>query len=320
MTTAEILEKIRDLHIAVIGDICLDRWCLYDPAEAEASRETGLDRIAVVSTEVTAGAGGTVANNLAALGVAHVEVIGVAGDDGYGYELHQALSNAGISTDSIIVSERNPTFTYTKVMNIDTQVEDRPRLDFIWSAPLDRSTESRLIDRLRGTTADAIIVSDQAEHRAGGVITAAIRTELSKPGRLIVADSRNHVEHFRNVILKPNEDEARAACARLGGVDLAALRRHASAPVLAVTHGGKGVLLINDAGEEWVPARKVAKPVDICGAGDSFSAGFTAALAAGASSADAARFGNRVAAVTIMKKGTGTATPKELLQLAHVGD
>jgi sugar/nucleoside kinase (ribokinase family) len=54
--------------------------------------------------------------------------------------------------------------------------------------------------------------------------------------------------------------------------------------------------------------------VDICGAGDSFSAGAVTALAAGATPAEAARFGNLVASVTIMKKGTGTASPSEVLE------
>jgi sugar/nucleoside kinase (ribokinase family) len=53
--------------------------------------------------------------------------------------------------------------------------------------------------------------------------------------------------------------------------------------------------------------------VDICGAGDSFSAGSALALAAGAPPAEAVRFGNLVTSVTIMKKGTGTASPEEVL-------
>ena len=56
----------------VVGDVCLDRWCTYDPSLAEPSRETGIPRIGVVSTEVTPGAAGTVANNLAALGAPRV--------------------------------------------------------------------------------------------------------------------------------------------------------------------------------------------------------------------------------------------------------
>ena len=60
--------RSRSLRALVVGDVCLDRWCRYDPALAEPSRETGIPRIGVVATEVTPGAAGTVANNLAALG------------------------------------------------------------------------------------------------------------------------------------------------------------------------------------------------------------------------------------------------------------
>ncbi len=37
MTVAEILENIKKLRALVVGDICLDRWCIYDPATAEPS-------------------------------------------------------------------------------------------------------------------------------------------------------------------------------------------------------------------------------------------------------------------------------------------
>jgi sugar/nucleoside kinase (ribokinase family) len=57
----------------------------------------------------------------------------------------------------------------------------------------------------------------------------------------------------------------------------------------------------------------VENPVDICGAGDSFSAGAATALRVTGSPADAARFGNLVASITIMKPGTGTASAAELL-------
>ena len=91
MTVPEILAALPALSALVVGDICLDRWCTYDPATAEPSRETGIPRIGVVRTEVTPGAGGTVANNLAALGVGRVAVLGAVGDDGFGFELRRAL-------------------------------------------------------------------------------------------------------------------------------------------------------------------------------------------------------------------------------------
>ena len=72
MNASAILDAIQGKRALAIGDICLDRWCDYDPALGEPSRETGLTRVAVVKTVITAGAGGTVANNLAALIAKHL--------------------------------------------------------------------------------------------------------------------------------------------------------------------------------------------------------------------------------------------------------
>jgi rfaE bifunctional protein kinase chain/domain len=319
MTAAEILAAIPKLSALVVGDICLDRWCTYDPSASEPSRETGIDRIAVVRTEVTAGAGGTVANNLAALGCGRVAVLGAFGNDGFGHELSGALAARGIA-DLCIRADSMQTFTYTKVINRDTGIEDQPRLDYINTTPLANHVEREILNRLRDAagTFDAIIVADQAETNRGGVVTPAVRHLLRElaighAGKIFFADSRARVALFRNMIAKPNQQEGEAACRQLfGSVDYPALRRHMQASLLMVTHSGEGVLVVDESGEQWVRTRPVAHPVDICGAGDSFSAGAALALAAGATAAEAAVFGNMVASITIMKKGTGTASPKEV--------
>jgi sugar/nucleoside kinase (ribokinase family) len=72
--------------------------------------------------------------------------------------------------------------------------------------------------------------------------------------------------------------------------------------------------VIIEGGEETqVPTRPVGDPVDVCGAGDAFSAGAALALAVTGSPISAARFGNLVSSITIMKKGTGTASPAEVI-------
>ncbi len=161
---------------------------------------------------------------------------------------------------------------------------------------------------------DVIIVSDQAETAAGGIVTARMREALTSvvSKKIVWVDSRVRSEHFRGVILKPNVDEAEAASLRaLGRVDFPALRTHTAAPMLVVTRGGEGALVLDEVGQTLVEGRRVDKPVDICGAGDSFSAGAAMTLAVTGSGVEAARFGNLVASITIMKKGTGTATPDE---------
>ncbi len=321
MTVEQILAALPKISALVVGDICLDRWCTYDPATAEPSRETGIPRIGVVRTEVTPGAAGTVANNLVAMGVGRVAVLGAIGEDGFGWELSHALEKGGIESDLCVRVRGMQTFTYTKVINSVTGVEDEPRLDFINTAPLAPDAERVILDRLQSAVDafDAIIVSDQAETSLGGVITPAVRDLLAElapayPDKVILADSRARVDLFRRVVVKPNQQEAEAACKRLfGRIDYDALRRHVLAPVLMVTHGKDGVLILTEREETWVRTRPVENPVDICGAGDSFSAGTAMAMAVTRSAVEGARFGNLVASITIMKKGTGTASPKELL-------
>ena len=56
--------------------------------------------------------------------------------------------------------------------------------------------------------------------------------------------------------------------------------------------------------------------MNVAGAGDSFSAGAALALAITGSARDAARFGNLVASITVRKRGTGVASPEEVLAAA----
>ncbi|MBM3773902.1 MAG: ribokinase [Acidobacteria bacterium] len=328
MTTAEILAAFPKLSALVVGDICLDRWCTYDPALAEPSRETGIPRVAVVRAEVTPGAGGTVASNLAALGAGRVAVLGVIGDDGFASELERALAARGIAPELLLRAPAIQTFTYTKLLNAVTGLEDLARVDHVNSAPLDPSAERLILDRLlkAADSFDVILVSDQAETASGGVVTPAVRALLADLARaytekLFWVDFRARIECFRNMVLKPNRQEAETACRALfGRVDFPALARHTAAKLLIVTQGAGGALVVSEGGEQRVETAPVARPVDICGAGDSFSAGAALALRVTGSGLEAARFGNRVAAITIMKKGTGTATPGELLAHAYPGD
>ncbi len=325
MTVREFLHALPHKSALVVGDVCLDRWCTYAPSASEPSRETGIPRVAVVETATTAGAGGTVANNLAALGVGRVGVLGVTGDDGHAYELRAALSRRGIATDLILRAPAWTTFTYTKLINEETGVEDRPRIDFIARVPLPGEVETRLIERLRETASgfDVVFVSDQAETGQSEVVTARMRDAIAQlaaaqPRRVFWADSRQRAHEFRRVALKPNEQEAARACERVpGGGGFSGLLAHTEARCLIVTLAERGALVVDAAGERMVPSPHPRKPVDVCGAGDSFSAAAAMALALTGSPEEAARFGNLAAAITVMKPGTGAASPEEMLALAE---
>ena len=324
MDWAALTAGFKAARVLVVGDICLDFRSRYDPALAEPSRETGIPRTGVVHSEATPGAGGTVAGNLAALGVGRVAVLGAIGRDGFGFELKRALHARQIDAGLLVECADVQTFTYTKLINAETGVEDKPRTDFVNTKPLPRAIERRLIANLSAVHGDydAILVADQAETDSGGVVTPALRAAVGEiaaryPGKTIVADSRNRIHEFRNVIVKPNESEAERACLRLfGEIDYQRLRRVVGVRPLVVTRGERGILLIDDRGERLVPAFAAGAAVDTCGAGDGFAAGLAPALCTGAGMETAVRFGAMVAGVTVTKPGTGAASADEVLAAA----
>jgi rfaE bifunctional protein kinase chain/domain len=248
-----------------------------------------------------------------------VSVLGAIGDDGFGYELQRALRTRGISAGLLVDDKEICTFTYTKLINAATGKEDQARVDFINVDPMPAAAEEQVIARLNAhfRDFDVVIVSDQAETENGGVVTAAVRQRVIELAdtyrdRVVWVDSRMRPELFRGVVLKPNREEAEAACSRkFGNIDPARLFKENELRMLVVTHGSDGAQIFEPEGEHWVATRKV-QAVDICGAGDSFSAGASCALAATGSPVDAVRFGNLVASITVTKKGTGTASPAEL--------
>jgi bifunctional ADP-heptose synthase (sugar kinase/adenylyltransferase) len=262
-----------------------------------------------------------VANNLAALGTGQVSTLGIRGDDGFGFELIRALNQRGISASLMVEIPHWHTFTYTKLLNSQTGIEDQPRVDFISTRALPREAEKRVIDNLVSAIEDfdVVLVADQAETAAGGVITSAVRDSIIElagrhTGKVFLVDSRKRVHLFRKVMVKPNRAEAAAACEQLfGHVDFRRLREHLGAKVVVVTHGPQGALVIEEGKERWAKAHPVENPVDICGAGDSFAAGTALTMAVTGDPVAAASFGNLVASITVMKKGTGTASPEEVL-------
>ena len=328
MNIDEILAGIPALSALVVGDVCLDRWCRYDPTLAEPSRETGIPRIAVTEVECTPGGGGTVAANLRALGTGRVGVLGVLGDDGHAHELRRALEQRGIDAAALVSAADVQTFTYTKLINQLTGVEDLPRVDFVNARDLPEAVQSAVVERFRSLAVqfDVVIVSDQAELDRGGVVRAALRQAITEfaaahPQTIVLVDSRTRGEQFRGVLVKLNEEEARRACAKLGaGADPEALRRHIGYQTLLLTRGPAGCVVVTAEGENLVPARRIEKPVDICGAGDAFNAGASLALSLTRDPITAARFGNLVASITIMKPGTGTASPAEVRRQAADAD
>jgi rfaE bifunctional protein kinase chain/domain len=334
-TLDRILAALPNLSIAVVGDLFLDKYLDLDSRLTEISVETGLVAYQIARVRCYPGAGGTVLNNLEALGVGELRAISVIGDDGDGYELLRALRERRVDVKSVLVRGDRMTPAYTKPMLSQESGPARElnRLDVKNRWPAAAEQDGQVIAQLDATAAevDAIIIADQVTERNQGVITDGVRDHLAHlasrfPRCVMLADSRRHIGLFRGVLAKPNRSELLAAVhgEKPGGQsDWSAspseiapvareLSRRTGRPVYA-TVGPEGIVHVDQERTSHIPGVPVAGPIDIVGAGDSTTAGIVAALCAGATSEQAARLGCLVASITIQQIGvTGTATPAQI--------
>ncbi len=327
MLTTELIERILGTlphrTIGVLGDLFLDRYLDIDPALNEPSVETGLTAYQVVRVRSYPGAAGTVINNLAALGVGRIYPVSCIGDDGEGYELRQALRALSVvEQGGIVVAPERRTPTYTKPM---LGKEELNRLDIKNRTATPAAIEDHIIELLAEAwpQLDALLVLDQVSEVDCGVVTRRVRNHVAElgsrqPEKFVLADSREQIGLFRNVCVKPNRRELETLDRRADHFAdaLAVLLEQLIAigrPAF-VTDGANGIVVCHPKlHHTQVPAYPVSGPIDICGAGDSCSAGIASAMVSGLTHEQAAAFGNLVASITIQQIGvTGTATPEQV--------
>ncbi|UCF37463.1 MAG: carbohydrate kinase, partial [Acidobacteriota bacterium] len=278
----EVLDRLPDLRILVLGDFFLDQYWSVDPRLAEDSVETGLEAHQVTEVRQSPGAAGTVANNLVALGVGSVEALSVIGDDGNGYALRKALTYRGVHIDRLISAPGRFTPTYTKPMrqnSVNSETEMN-RFDIKNRSRTPRALQEEVIRSLeqRSLEVDGIAIMDQVEEEGCGTVTAAVRDALMKRGTqsrpVILADSRRFIGFYRSVLVKPNLSEAGEA---LGGgsdspADLARKMAARTGRPVFLTLGGRGIGVFDGVEYSEIPALRLTGPLDIVGAGDSTNA------------------------------------------------
>jgi len=320
----ELLEKIRGVRAAILGDLCLDVYWLADMKRSELSLETPHFPLPVVEERMSPGGGGNAAANLAALEPMKVFAVGVTGEDWRRAELLKLLGARGIDTAHVNSVPGIVTNAYCKPLRagISETIYEDPRLDFCNYEPLGAEAEDAVIASLDAVVrdVDVLCVSDQ---HAFGVCTPRVRGHiltLARGGLTIVVDSRYNIDAYSRAILKPNEKECAsaigAACLeKLDDYEEAALKlSHKCGSEVIMTIGAQGAIYTDGSGATHIPARKVNGEIDIVGAGDTFMSGFSLALAAGAARPEAACLAALCSEVTIRKIGcTGDATPEEAL-------
>ncbi len=317
MNLDALFERISGLRVGVLGDFCLDMYWQADMRLSKLSLETPHHTLPIVQERVSLGGAGNVATCLAALRPLSITAYGIRGNDWRGGLMGDLLQSTGVDASRFLCLDGYCTNAYIKPLRagISDVIYEDPRLDFENRGPLPKGAQALILHALEKAAQelDVLLVCDQL---ARGCVSDKVRERVSRLGReglLVLADSRENIGLYHNVIVKPNALEA---CAATGKDDskAAALRLSAlTGRPAVVTLGGEGCYLAEKDVLSWVPGRKVPPPIDPVGAGDAFHAAFALALAAKLPLRDAADFANTVASVTVAKLGTtGTASPGEV--------
>lgn len=258
---------------------------------------------------VSGGKGANQAVAAARLG-AQVAMVGCVGSDDYGVQLRDALLAEQIDCQAVSVVEGSSGVALIVV-------DDNSQNAIVIVAGANAAMAPAVIDRFDAVLQDAEVVICQLEIPDATVGHALKRaralgkTVILNPApasRPLPADWFAAIDY-----LIPNESEAAA----LSGLPVDSLQtaEKAASHLLAmgaskviVTLGAEGSLFANGKGFEHFPAPKV-KAVDTTAAGDTFVGGFAAALAAGSSEAEAIRYGQIAAALSVTRAGAQPSIP-----------
>jgi rfaE bifunctional protein kinase chain/domain len=316
---SSLIDRFSGQRIAVIGDPVLD--CYVYGTTHRISREAPVLIVREDSRESRLGAAANTASNLAALG-ANASLTALVGGEPAGQDLLRLLAEHAIDTRFLVSSEGVRTVTKTRVLAgaIHTTKQQMIRIDREGTQPsLDEI--ALLAERARAAidAATAVIISDYGDGSLTSTYADAARAALQKR-KIVVVDSRRTLAAYRGVTaVTPNEPEAAAFLNTeiKSGEDAldAAIRLRDALDVQAVvlTRGKEGMSIAErDRAPVLISAHGGQEAVDVTGAGDTVTAAFTLALAAGATVSEAAMLANRAASITVQYVGAATCTQAEL--------
>lgn len=315
-----LLDGFPSATVSLYGDLVLDRFILGTPKRI--SREAPVIILRYEAERNLPGGAANALANLAALGVI-VRAVGAVGDDEPGTVLLGLLQARGIDTSGVL---RVPDFrTPMKVRLLGggacSLKHQMARYDVEDRIPADSPWRQRLREHLAlaATGAGAVAVSDYGYGAVDPEAVAGLRHGPERP-EWVSLDSRYRLDELRGVDgATPNlqELEQWAGTTLPGDDDVARtaeeLRLHLGARFILATRGNRGMTLVQeDAAPLHIPVWGGDEVADVTGAGDTVLAVLTAALASGASPAEAAVLANYGGGIVVMKLGTATVSRNEL--------
>ena len=320
---ASTVESFRARTVVVVGDLIADEYLFGKPSRI--SREAPVLILRYTEREVLLGGAANATHNVHALG-ARVVPVGVVGRDAPGDELLGLFHAAGIPTDGIVTENGRTTPVKTRIMagGYPATRQQVVRLDREPASELQTITEDALVRRLAGLAerVEAIVVSDYGYGTVTPRVFERIREIARRTGAVVSADSRYQLPRFTGVTAAtPNEAELEHLAGTVvddeRGVEKAGrvLLDRLDARLLLVTRGSRGMALLErDGASSFLQIHGTDEIADVTGAGDTVISTFTVALAAGAAPIDAAALANTAGGIVVMKRGTGTVSPAELVQ------
>jgi len=341
-----LLPKFRKVHVAVVGDLMLDRY-LWGTAH-RLSPEAAVPVVDFVSQNDCLGGAGNVAANLAALG-AQVQLFGVVGgrkltpnklgDDEAGSALRACLRQAKIGERGVLPDPRRITTVKTRIIARHQQIV---RIDHERRDTLTPEAEEKLFRLLVGSlnAVDALLLSDydkglitdgfaervlHACHKFNVPVFVKPKTSrlfAYRGARAIVCNTK---EASFYVTRSLNDEKSVEEAGR-------ALLAHFGSAAVVITRGEKGMSIFEEISPRHlnIPATsfevtyaRVGQPgverdssgrqvFDVTGAGDTVLSVLSLAIAAGANLPDAAYLANTAAGVVVGKLGTASVSPAEL--------
>src|SRR5579863_401051 len=319
----KIVESFPKITITVVGDMVADEFIFGEISRV--SREAPVLILKHRERTVVPGGGANAINNLADLGV-NVLPVGVVGDDEVGRLLLKAFRHKYIPVSGVLKDKSYTTVTKTRILagmthNTRQQVV---RVDREPEAEPNRLLKRELILAARqyARASDALLISDYGYGAASPSILDAIRERGRLDGVPVILDSRYRMLQYSGVVAAtPNEPEIEAALGIRIGNDwpsLCSAGEHVMSRMklqsLVITRGRDGMAAFTGKHKPVdIPIFGSDQVADVTGAGDTVIATFAAALAAGASTEEAAHLANYAGGIVVMKRGTATVSRKELL-------
>ncbi len=314
----DLLQRITQLKVLVIGDIMLDHYIWGDVHRI--SPEAPVPVVFIENDTYRLGGAANVALNVRSLG-ANVDLLGWIGDDMNGQILEKLLKDQNIGLCLPLFDRPKQTIVKTRVIarnqqlcRLDRDVELRPKL-------MPRLKEF-IVDRLKSV--HAVILSDYAKGTLSQSLVGFIEKEAEKRGIFLAIDPKpsRHLHYRQPSLLTPNRSEA-LQMAKLPyhesdsfdaeSVAKAIYQKHRP-KILVITLGKRGMAVFEE-GKFVKQFETVAREVfDVSGAGDTVIAALTAALCAGHNLELSAYFANICAGIVVGKLGTASANPREVLE------